>query len=126
MSSHTVNCSNCGQQVVIECDKRQLGGGRKHDLDWRPGPNHEKVRHALHILVGWQTVKAVRAWLNNAVDRGIEEAGFGDFKHVGKSIYWTQLAVEDPMSDLRGTDVVESMLPAKGREWLYRIREGAA
>lgn len=118
MSSHTVACGNCGQLVVIECDKRQLGGGRHHDVDWRPGPNHENVRAALEQLGGWRTVKAVQAFLNNNID--VTEK----WRHKGKSVYWTQLAVEDPMSDLRGIDAVESMLPAKGREWLYRIKEG--
>ena len=120
MSNHVVACGNCGQTVVIECDKRQLGGGRKHDADWRPGPNHETVRRALAQMGGWQTVKWVQAFLNNQVNN----AGTTIWDHQGKSRFWTQLAVEDPMSDLRGIDVVESMLPAKGREWMYRIREG--
>jgi len=80
---------------------------------------------------GWQTVKAVQAFLNHKVDSIPTSATTTSLPsenlkwiHQGKSSYWTQLAVEDPMSDLRGINVVESMLPAKGREWLYKIREG--
>ncbi len=100
--------------------------GRKHDADWKPGPNHEIIRRALYRLsLGnhgeWSTIKQVQMFLNDQVGRNQ-----GEWEHKGKSTYWTQLAVEDPMSDLRGIDAVESVLPARGREWLYRIREGAA
>ncbi len=113
MSGHT--CQQCG--AYIECDKRQLGGGRKHDVDWKPGQNHDTVKMQLALMGGWQTVKGIQMALNNRVVNGQTIA-----HHAGKSTYWTQLAVQTPISDLLGIDVLESRPMLKGRERLYRVR----
>jgi hypothetical protein len=113
MSSHT--CLNCG--TIIPCDKRNIGTGRKHDVDWQPGPNHETVLKALRLMDPWQTVKGIQQYLNHRVDSNDSE-----YRHVGKSPYWTQLAVQTPVSDLLGIDVLECTRAAKGRELLYRVK----
>ena len=117
MTGHT--CPNCGG--LVPCDKRQIGTGRQHDRDWKPNANHDTVIKALFAVNNgeWATVKQVQAFLNHYVNAGTFAKD--DWTHKGKSTYWTQLAVQTPMSDLLGVDVVQCRRPTKGRELLYRV-----
>jgi len=84
MSIHT--CPNCGMK--IDCDKRNIGTGRKTPLT-RYGANHEAVHRILQDQPGWWTMRQLQANLS-----------FKNIEHMGKRSQWNYVAVQSVLSDL--------------------------
>lgn len=131
MSGHTTTCSNCGQQVVIECDKRNIGTGRQRPLSAR-NHSHDVVLQAIKERAGWSTIRQLQAHIGNRSESlplnpeigSILTKAFGAWwTHEGRRPTWNYVAVQAAASDLVGWKLVE-MQKTHTREWAYRAVEG--
>lgn len=109
-------CESCGHAQWMACDKRRMGTGRRHDINWRPGPNHNIIQRFLRSHPNMlYTVSTLRLDLNVASVK--RTPGRHDRRE-----YWWDEDVQNVLSDLVGVGTVDALPPTRGRELCYKTK----